>query len=250
MSYITKTQVCLSKRDCVYKNGLLAFVVFMSLISSISVYSQFSDMPEDTKTVDIGVAGDSVHQTLTLTAVVPVANINGWAGFFGSRVSGDEGVLSEILKFHVESGINIQKVEIEAFSYFERNLTDGSELTAQLGGTIQPANYEKGSFSITANFGYFLETIRPFEETKFRHFDPTAFRWLVSSTVDWHKINTELKFTPEIGFKNYRICAEPTVTFDLTNRFGLKLSGTLTYNSKPLTGNFQYYYLSIFQIRL
>lgn len=250
MSYITKIQVLFSKRDCIYESIFITFVVLMSMIGSIPAYCQFTDVTKDTKTVDIGVAGDTVHQTLTLTAVVPVANINGWAGFFGSRVSSDEGVLSEILKFHVESGINFQKVEIEAFSYFERNLTDGSELTAQLGGTIQPANYEKGSFSITANFGYFLETIRPFEETKFRHFDPTAFRWLVSSTVDWHKINTELKFTPEIGFKNYRICAEPTVTFDLTNRFGLKLSGTFNYNSEPLTDNLQYYYLSILRIRL
>ncbi len=250
MHYVTETQVGLSRLDCVLKKSILAFIVFLLFFISLPVYGQFTDLPEDQNTVDIGVTGDSNHRTVTLTAVVPVTNINGWAGFFGSRSSGENGVHSEIVKLHVESIINVKELELEAFSYFERNLMDGSALTAQVGGTIQPGEYKKGSLSISANFGYFLETIRPFEELKIRQFDPTAFRWLVSSTLDWNKINTELTFTPEIGFKNYRICAEPAVTFDLSDRFGFRVSGTVTYNSEPLTDNLQYIYLSILRITL
>ncbi|MCG9127267.1 hypothetical protein JT359_06645 [Candidatus Poribacteria bacterium] len=216
----------------------------------LPVYGQFTDLPSDQKTVDIGVTGDKTNRTVTLTAVVPVTKFNGWAGFFGSRSSSEEGVHSEIVKLHIESLIDVKLLELEAFSYFERNMLDGSALTAQVGGTIQPGEYKNGSLSISANFGYFLETIRPFEEFKVRQFDPTAFRWLVTSTLDWNKVNTELTFTPEIGFKNYRICAEPTVTFDLTNNFGIRVSGTVTYNSEPLTDNLQYVYLSTLRITL
>ena len=250
MHYLTETQKGFSRIDCVLKNSILTLIVFLLFIISLPVYSQFTDLPEDQNTVDIGVTGDSKNRTVTVTAVVPVTNINGWAGFFGSRSSGEDGVHSEIVKLHVESIINVKELEVEAFSYFERNLMDGSALTAQVGGTIQPGEFKKGSLSISANFGYFLETIQPFEELKIRQFDPTAFRWLVSSTLDWNKINTEFTFTPEIGFKNYRICAEPAVTIDLTDRFGFRVSGTVTYNSEPLTDNLQYVYLSILRITL
>ena len=250
MHYLTETQVGVSPFYCVLNKSLFAYVVLFLFFILLPVYGQFTDLPEDQKTVDIGVTGDSTHRTITLTAVIPVANINGWAGFFGSRSSGEDGVHSEIVKFHVESIIDVKVLELEAFSYFERNMMDGSALTAQVGGTIQPGEYKKGSLSISTNFGYFLETIRPFEELKVRQFDPTAFRWLVSSTLDWNKINTELTFTPEIGFKNYRICAEPAVTFDLSSRLGFRVSGTVTYNSQPLTDNLQYIYLSILRITL
>ena len=250
MHYITKTQVGLSRFNCVLNKCLLTCVILFLFFISLTVYGQFTDLPEDQKTVDIGITGNSTHRTVTLTAVVPVTNINGWAGFFGSRSSGEDGVHSEIVKLHIESIIDIKILEVEAFSYFERNLLDGSALTAQVGGTIQPGEYKKGSLSISTNFGYFLETIRPFEELKVRQFDPTAFRWLVSSTLDWNKINTELTFTPELGFKNYRICAEPAVTIDLSNRLGFRVSGTVTYNSEPLTDNLQYVYLSILRITL
>lgn len=229
---------------------LLLSVVLLSIFVSIPVYGQFTDLPEDAKTIDIGVSGNGVVQTLTLTTVLPIGNINGWAGFFGARVSGEEGVISEVIKLHIESGIQIKKIEFEAFSDLERNITDGSALTAQVGGTIESGKYKKGSLVITTDIGYFLETIQPFEDFTMRKFDPTSFRWLVSSTVDWKKLNTELTFTPEIGFKNYRFCAEPAVTFDLTARLGLRLSGTLTYNSEPLTDNLKYNYLSILRFTL
>lgn len=250
MNRVEGDQVGFAHQKRFKKRCLIVFVVFLSIIFPKLSYSQFTDLPEDAKTVDIGVSGNRVSQTLTLTTVLPIENINGWAGFFGARVSGEEGVISEIVKIHIEGKVQINKLELEAFSDLERNITDGSALTAQVGGTIQPGKYEKGSFSISANFGYFLETIQPFEDFTIRQFDPTSFRWLVTSTVDWQKLNTELTFTPEIRFKNYRFCAEPAVTFDITTRLGLRLSGTITYNSAPLTDNLNYNYLSILRITL
>ncbi|MCE2402488.1 hypothetical protein J4G08_16590 [Candidatus Poribacteria bacterium] len=229
---------------------LIVFVVFSSIVFSIPSFSQFTDLPEDKKTVDLGVSGNGILQTFSLTTVLPISNINGWAGFFGSRAAGEEGVISEIIKLHIEGGIPINKVEFEIFSYLERNITDGTALTAQVGGSIELEKYKKGSLIISANFGYFLETIQPLENLSVRQFDPTSFRWLISSTVDWQKLNTELTFTPEIGFKNYRFCAEPTFTFDITTRLGLRLSGTFTYNSAPLTENLKYNYQSILRITL
>ena len=229
---------------------LILFVVLLLIVFSMPAYSQFTDLPKNVKFVDIGVTGNGVVQTLSLTSVFPLSNINGWVGFFGSRVSGEEGVISEMFKFHIEGEIEVKKYVFEVFSYFERNITDGNALTAQLGGVIEPGKYEKGSLSVSSNFGYFIENIQPFDNFAIRRFDPTSFRWLISSCIDWKKLNTELTYTPEIGFKNYRLCAEPVVSFDLTTRLELRLSGSLTYNSVPLTDNIKYNYMSILRITL
>ncbi len=226
------------------------FIGFLSIIHASPVFSQFTKLPKSKKLIDLGVAGNGVSQTLSLTTVFPMSKLKGWAGFFGSRVSSEEGVISETVKFHIESAVKIKKVDLEVFSYFERNITRGTALTAQVGGTIEPSNYNNDSLNISAEIGYFLETIQPFENLAIRNFDPTSFRWLISSTVDWKNLNAEFKFTPEIGFKDYRICAEPTLTFDLSDRFGLRFTGTITYNSAPLTENLEYDYLSVLRITL
>jgi hypothetical protein len=231
----------------VYK---LELVVLLLISSTMPAYSQFADLPTDAKTVDFGISGDGASQTLSLTGVLPFKNINGWGGIFSSRASGEEGVLSEIVKLHIQGGMRINKFGIEAFTDFERNISKGSALTSQIGSYIRPGIYEKDTLRISGGIGYFIENIQPYKNLAIRKFDPTSFRWLAFSSIGWKKLNTVLKFTPEVGFKNYRFSAEPAVTFDLTTRFGLRLSGSLTYNSAPLTDNLHYKYLSILRITL
>ncbi len=229
---------------------ILLFAGILSIIHADPSYSQFTKLPKSTKLIDFGVAGNGISQTLSLTTVFPINKIDGWVGFYGSRVSGQEGVISETFKFHIEREEKVKKVDIEMFGHFEHNVTAGTALTAQVGGTIEPSNYKKDSFSVSTEIGYFLETIQPFENLAFKDFDPTSFRWIVSSTVDWRKLNAEVTFTPEIGFKDYRLCVEPTLTVDLSEQFGLRFSGTINYNSAPLTENLEYNYLSILRITL
>ncbi len=220
------------------------------MLISLPAYSQFADLPTDAKTVDFGISGDGASQTLSLTGVLPFKNINGWGGIFSSRASGEEGVLSEIVKLHIQGGMRINKFGIEAFTDFERNISKGSALTSQIGSYIRPGIYEKNTLRISGGIGYFIENIQPYKNLTIKKFDPTSFRWLAFSSIGWKKLNTVLKFTPEVGFKNYRFSAEPAVTFELTTRLGLRLSGSLTYNSAPLTDNLHYKYLSILRVTL
>ena len=78
----------------VSKLHIFAIVVVFGIFYSIPVYAQFADLPQDAKTVDIGVNGDRTSQALILTAVVPIRDINGWVGIFGSRASSEGEVLS------------------------------------------------------------------------------------------------------------------------------------------------------------
>ncbi len=226
------------------------FIVLLYIYNVLPVYGQFADLPTDVKTVDFGISGDGASRTLSLTAVVPFKNINGWGGIFGSRASGEEGVHSEIVKAHIQGGMRINKLGIEAFTDLERNISKGSALTSQIGSYIRPGIYEKGTLRISGGVGYFIENIQPRRGLTIRKFDPTSFRWLVFSSIGWKKLNVVLKFTPEVGFKNYRFSAEPAITFNLTDRLGLRLSGSSVYNSQPLTENFNYKYLSILRITL
>lgn len=224
--------------------------VICLILPAIPAYSQFADLPRDAKTLDIGVNGDGASQTLSLTAVVPLRSINGWAGLFGSRASGKEEVLSEIAKARIQGGFRIGTFGIEAFTDLERNIGEGSALTSQIGSYIRPAIYERGPLRVSGGVGAFLENIQPHIDLVLTKFDPTTFRWLAFSSVGWRRFNTVLKFTPEIGFKNFKFSAEPAITFSLSTRLSLRLSGSLTYNSEPLTERWHYKYLSILRITL
>ena len=232
------------------KLGIHLIAVIFLILYATPTYSQFADLPQDAKTIDIGVNGDGASQTLSLTAVIPFRRMNGWAGVFGSRASGEGEVLSEIIKARTQGGFRIGTFGIEGFTDLERNITKGSALTSQIGSYIRPAIYEKGTLRISGGIGVFLENIQPHKDLVLRKFDPTTFRWLAFSSIGWQKFNTVLKFTPEIGFKNFKFSAEPAITFSLTNQLGLRLSGSATYNSKPLTEKWHYKYLTILRVTL
>ena len=232
------------------KLGVFSITILFSIFGAMSVYCQFADLPRDVKTVDIGVNGSAASQTLSLTAVIPLRQINGWAGIFSSRASGEGTVLSEIAKAHAQGGFRIRTFGIEAFTDLERDITKGSALTSQIGSYIRPTIYEKGTLRVSGGIGCFLENIQPHKDLVLRKFDPTTFRWLAFSSIGWRKFNTVLKFTPQIGFKNFQFSAEPAITFSLSTQLGLRLSGSVTYNSEPLTENWHYKYLSILRITL
>ena len=232
------------------KSHLFPIVVFFLIVYTMPVYCQFADLPQDAKTVDIGMNGDGVSQTLSLTAVVPFPRMNGWAGIFGSRAASETEVLSEIVKARVQGGFRIGTFGVEAFTDLERNITKGSALTSQLGGYIRPAIYESGTLRISGGIGAFVENIQPHEDLVLKTFDPTTFRWLAFSSVGWRRLNTVLKFAPDVGFKNFKFSAEPAITFSLSTRLGLLLSGSITYNSEPLTEKWHYKYLSMLRITL
>ena len=229
---------------------ILSAAGLFSFFWTMPVYCQFADLPQDAKTVDIGVNGDGASQTLSLTAIMPLRRFNGWVGIFSARASGKEGVLSEIVKARSQGGFRIGTFGIEGFTDLERDITKGTALTSQIGSYIRPAIYEKGTLRVSGGVGCFLENIQPHKDLVLKKFDPTTFRWLAFSSVGWRKLNTVLKFTPEIGFKNFKFSAEPAITFSLSTRLGLRLSGSITYNSEPLTENWHYKYLSILRITL
>ena len=232
------------------KVHIFSIVVLFLMIWTVSAYCQFADLPRDAKTVDIGVSGDGASQTLSLTAIMPLRSVNGWAGIFGSRAAGKEEVLSEILKAHIQGGFRIRTFGIEAFTDLERNITKGSALTSQIGSYIRPAIYEKDTLRISGGIGAFLENIQPREDLVLRKFDPTTFRWLAFSSIGWRRLNTLLKFAPEVGFKNFKFSAEPAITFGFSTQLGLRLSGSMTYNSEPLTEKWHYKYLSMVRVTL
>ena len=250
MESLTEGLLRSTEHTRIHKLGTLTIVVLFSIVYTVPVYCQFADLPHDATTVDIGVNGDGASQTLSLTAVLPLQRMNGWAGIFGSRASSEGDVLSEIIKGHVQGGFRIGTFGIEGFTDLERNITKGSALTSQVGSYIRPAIYESGTLRISGGVGAFVENIQPREELVLKTFDPTTFRWLAFSSVGWRRLNTVLKFAPEVGFKNFKFSAEPAVTFSLTTRLGLRLSGSITYNSEPLTEKWHYKYLSSLRITL
>lgn len=250
MNTLTEQAALSTERMRIRKMYILPIVGFFLMVWTVSAYCQFADLPQDAKTVDIGINGDGASQTLSLTAVVPLRRVNGWAGIFGSRAAGEAEVLSEILKAHVQGGFRIRTFGIEAFTDLERNITKGSALTSQIGSYIRPAIYERDTLRVSGGIGAFLENIQPHEDLELRKFDPTTFRWLAFSSVGWRRLNTVLKFAPEVGFKNFKFSAEPAITFGLSTRLTLRLSGSMTYNSEPLTEKWHYTYLSMLRVTL
>lgn len=248
---IVKMQLSLVHHSVsVSKLYISVIVAVFGILYSIPVYAQFADLPQDAKTIDIGVSGDRASQTLILTAIVPIQRINGWVGIFGSRASSEGEALSEIAKARAQGGFRIGTFGIEAFTDLERNISKGSTLTSQIGSYIRPAIYERGTLRVSGGVGAFLENIQPQKDLVLKNFDPTTFRWLAFSSVGWRKLNILLKFTPEVGFTSYKFLAEPAITFSLSTRLSLRLSGSVTYNSDPLTERWHYKYLTILRVTL
>ena len=155
MESLTEILALHPERTRVGKLGTFVVLVLLSMLYAMPTYSQFADLPQDAKTVDIGVNGDGASQTLSLTAVVPLRQINGWAGVFGSRASGEGEVLSEIVKARTQGGFRIGTFGIEGFTDLERNITKGSALTSQIGTYVRPAIYEKGTLRVSGGIGRF-----------------------------------------------------------------------------------------------
>ncbi len=107
------------------KLHILLIAVLFSIFYALPVYCQFADLPEDAKTVDIGVNGDGASQTFSLTAVVPIRRLNGWVGVFGSRASSEGEVLSEIAKARAQGGFRIGTFGIEGFTDLELTSSKG-----------------------------------------------------------------------------------------------------------------------------
>ncbi len=192
------------------KQPIAAIVLFFStFIFASSCFCQFADLPQDAKTVDIGFSGDDALQTLTLTSVMPLKNINGWAGVFGSRGTGKEGVITEIAKGRIQGGVRIKTFGIELFTDFERNISKGTALTFQIGSYIRPGIYENGTLRISGGIGYFLENVQPHKNLTIKKFDPTQFRWLGFTSIGWENLNVSMKYSPEVGFRNFKYSAEP-----------------------------------------
>ena len=88
--------MCHLQYSCRKQLIVAKILLLVTCIYTSPCFCQFADLPQDAKTVDIGVSGDDSLRTLTLTCVIPLKNINGWTGIFGSRGTGNEGVITEI----------------------------------------------------------------------------------------------------------------------------------------------------------
>ena len=121
------------ERIGIQKLYMFPIVVLVLMVWKVPAYSQFADLPHDAKTVNIGVNGDGASQTLSLTAVVPRRRVNGWTDVFGSRTSGQEEVLSEIVKARIQGGFRIGTFGIEAFTDLDGILPKGVPSHPKLG---------------------------------------------------------------------------------------------------------------------
>ena len=191
------------------------------ILLTIPAYCQFADLPRDVKTIDIGVNGDGASQTLSLTAVVPVRGINGWAGIFGSRASSRDSILSEIVKARAQGGFRIRTFGIEMFTDLERDIIKGTALTSQIGSYIRPAIYENGELRISGGIGAFIENIYPHHDLALSTFDPTTFRWLAFSSIGWRKLNTVLKIHAANRVQQFSVFSGTRYHFQLVHAIRL-----------------------------
>ena len=211
------------------------FSVVAVLLFTCSSIAQFTDLPGDAVTVDIAVSGDRGSQSHSLTAVVPVKAVEGWAGLYGLQTVVGGQVVSEIGRARIQGGTTAYGVGIQAFVDLERNHVKGTDLTKQVGYFLRFGIHEYGAATLSGGVGNFIEEVTAREDLGLEDEDAVV-RWLAFVSVDVWGIDTLIKITPDWSLTDFQITAEPTWSTKLKENLDFRARATIERCSKSLTG--------------
>ena len=197
--------------------------------------AQFDDIPHEEITVDLGLAGDRGSQSNSLTAVLPISAVNGWAGVHALKTTATGEVLSEVVKAHLQGGYRFGTLGLEMFVDAERNLIQGTDLTTAVGYFVRPGIYERNGWQISGGAGNFVENTNARDELGLTDADGSVIRWLAFSSLDYRGITTLIKATPISDLSDFQLEISPAVKFELKSNISLGISASWEYDSDPIT---------------
>ena len=210
-------------------------LILVFALHNNTAWAQFDDIPQDKITVDLGLAGDRGSQSNSLTAVVPIPEVNGWVGIHGLKTTADSEVLSEAIKAHAQGGLRFGSFGVELFVDAERDKLKGTDLTTAFGYFIRPGIYERNGWQVSGGAGNFIENIDARDELGLTDADGSAVRWLAFASADYRGVTTLVKATPITDLSDFQLEISPSVRFTLKEDVSLGLSAVWEYDSDPLT---------------
>jgi hypothetical protein len=261
--------------------GLLFFASILIMLSTISVfpqlgYTQFEDVDKDATRLALGVSGTRDGEAITgaFSAPYTVGNYAIWASVFANQITADSEVITQDLNAHVQAGRRwANGWGLEVFVDASRNTAAGESFNRQAGVFVRMGEYELTDWlEITGGVGTFAENaivheIFAIEENldarKELGLDGTVSRALGLFSIDlFNMINTTVKITPEISFKDFQVELTPKVTFrlpvqaELTPEVTIQLPENLTldiqvvldYKSVPIAEKFNYSFSKVLAI--
>ena len=212
----------------------ILWCLLIVLLFPIAGYSQFADIPSDQTAVDIGLAGDRASQSHSVTAVVPIKGIDGWVGLYTMQTVADGDAVSELLKGHLQGGVNVGGADVQGFLDAERDKVRGTALQTQVGYFVRFAKFSLADWTVSSGAGNFIESVQAREELDVDDGDPTI-RYLVFASAKYNNFALLAKYSPDLHFRDNQLTIEPAFSLQLATNLAFTLRARIGYYAQSLT---------------
>ena len=198
-------------------------MVLLSVLLSVSVaHGFYGDIATDRESFTLGIAGQNANQITSLTALFPIKNANGWAGAYVSRQVADEMVVSETFNGHLQGGLRVRGVGVEAYIEATRDKWRMIDLALETGYFIRPGTFTWNDVTFSGGAGNYTE--RRTEDAEIgREADDasTTFGWLAFVSAKWKNVSGVVRYKPSLDFAEERIESSLSINHEITNEVGI-----------------------------
>ena len=204
------------------------FTMLMVFVFVMSSFAQFADLPPDEITVDLLVSGDRNSQSHSLTSVLPIATVEGWAGVYARQTVVDGSVVSEVVLARLQGGGTVEGIGIQAFVEGERDHVKGIDFASRLGYFLRFGVHEFDGLVVSGGAGNFIESVAVREELGIED-DDSIVRWMIFTSLDYRGWATLLKFTPNLHFADRQVSVESAIGIQVKENVDVRFRGSLGY---------------------
>lgn len=182
---------------------IVSLVIAITLGMSFTSESYFGDSVTDKKHFSLGIAGQGLDQTTSLTALFPFKY--GWLGLHGARQTANDELVSEIGNIHLQGIYDIGSVNLEAYIEAISDYKRGIKNSIGSGYFLRPPKLRWNDILFSFGIGNWTEQRNNDTEIDRDAADSEArIGWLsfVSAALDIRRahISAVVRYKPTIDF--------------------------------------------------
>ena len=213
----------------------LAWLIFLFFLAK-SVPAFYGDIAHDRENFTLGVAGQNGNQVGSLTALFPLKSIGGWAGLYASRQTADGMTVSETYNAHIQGGVDVKGVGIEAYASSTRDKWRAIDLSIETGYFIRPGTFTWNANTFSGGAGNYTERRDLDDEIDRDASDQTTtFGWVSFVSAKWKNLSGVLRYKPSLDFADEKIEGSLSFNQELNDELSLSISTLSTLDSQSVT---------------
>lgn len=193
----------------------------------------YAQIDTETRNYTVSIAGENKNSTTALTAVEPIAQINGHAEIFISRQTANDKVVAESVSAEIVGSLGFLEIFIEA----DRNIDRGIELETKIGYFAKTPALQLGPFSIEGGAGNTTSRQQVKDALQIDDAGAIGFNWISYAQVRFWKIETTLTAEPTFDLREIELELDSAIVHDLDENVAVGITAKSIFASHPPTGD-------------